>query len=315
MFSIAFNVEREIIINKPVADVYRSVGNFNEWGIWSPWIIQEPECPVTVSGEPVTLGHEQQWNGTRIGSGRMALIEQTENEHLAYDLVFLAPWKSESKTQFAFSTTKDENGNAATRVVWRMQGTLPLFLFFMKKMMTAFVGSDYERGLKMLKQYLETGEVTSTVDINGIKPQDGFYYVGYRKQCANDKISDEMGPAFQQLMNTDIPQPDLCLTIVNKYDMIKQHCDLIAAVAYHNEPDFALPSGMVSGHVPAHEALEVVHNGSYEFLPNGWSTLMNNLQFNKLKANKKIKEYEVYLNDPKVVPAAELKTAIYAPLR
>ena len=36
-----------------------------------------------------------------------------------------------------------------------MEGTLPIFLFFMKKKMSAMVGSDYERGLAMLKELLE----------------------------------------------------------------------------------------------------------------------------------------------------------------
>lgn len=36
-----------------------------------------------------------------------------------------------------------------------MEGTLPIFLFFMKKKNSTMVGSDYERGLAMLKEVLE----------------------------------------------------------------------------------------------------------------------------------------------------------------
>mgnify|MGYP000167716191 CR=1 FL=1 len=315
MFSISFNVEQTITINKPVAEVYTCLGDFNQWRVWSPWIIQEPECPVKITNDPVTLGHQQEWNGTRIGSGRMTLIEKTDDARLAYDLEFLAPWKSQSKTQFEFQATKDENGNDATHVTWLMQGTLPFFLFFMKKMMTAFVGSDYSRGLKMLKEYMETGRVTSTVDISGITQQGDFHYVGYRVECKQAEIGERVGPMFEKLMNADVPQPDMVLTIVNKFDMVTQDSDMIAAIAYKQKPTFDIPSDMVAGYVPSHQALEVIHNGGYDYMANGWSTLINNLQFNKLKAHKKIKEYEVYLNSPQDVPPEELKTAIYAPLR
>ena len=315
MFSIPFELNRSIIINKPAEQVFASLGDFNQWGIWSPWIIIEPDCPVKVTNPAVTIGHQQEWNGTRIGSGRMELIEKTDNQRLAYDLEFISPWKSQSKTQFELEKVQDENGEPATKVTWYMQGTLPIFLFFMKKMMSAFVGSDYERGLKMLKEYLENGVVNSHVDINGIKPQDGFYYVGYAHQMNADEISNVMGPSFEKLMTSDIPQPDLCLTVVNKFDMVNKQCDLVAAVAYRNKPDFDLPEGMIMDQVPAHSALEVLHKGSYQHLPNGWSTLMNFLRYKKLKANKKVKEYEVYLNDPREVAVEDLETAIYAPIK
>ena len=34
-------------------------------------------------------------------------------------------------------------------------------------MMPALVGSDYERGLSIIKEYLETGDVLSHIDIPG----------------------------------------------------------------------------------------------------------------------------------------------------
>lgn len=315
MFSISFELQREIVVNRPVAEVYQHLGNFNHWRTWSPWIIQEPSCPVEVNGEPGELGHEQEWRGDRIGHGRMELIERTENQWLAYDLIFISPWKSESKTQFRFEVTKDKNGNEATKVIWFMLGTLPFFLFFMKKMMTAFVGSDYERGLKMFKELLETDQVLSSVDINGVSLQDGFYFVGFKKSCATDDIPQTIGPYFQKLFEMDLPAPDKVVTISNNFDIVNHQCELTAAFAYKEQPDVAMTFEMENGYIPPHKALEVVHTGSYHHLANGWSTLMNYMRHEKLKANKQIKEYEVYLNSPEDTDAAELKTAIYAPVK
>ena len=36
------------------------------------------------------------------------------------------------------------------------------FLFWMRRQMELFIGMDYERGLKMLKEWIETGQILST---------------------------------------------------------------------------------------------------------------------------------------------------------
>ena len=43
-----------------------------------------------------------------------------------------------------------------------MEGTLPVFMFFMRRKMSSMVGKDYERGLAMLKQVVESGHQTTS---------------------------------------------------------------------------------------------------------------------------------------------------------
>lgn len=315
MFSIPFELDRSIVVDRPIAEVFATLGDFNNWGIWSPWIIQEPDCPTTSTGQPVSIGHQQEWNGNRIGSGKMVLIDKTENQRLAYDLFFISPWKSHSKTQFELESVTNDEGNEATKITWLMQGTLPIFLFFMKKMMSVFVGGDYERGLKMFKEYIETGAVTSAVAINDAEQQDGFYYVGYQASCHMSEIGDVFGPLFQSLHNSDLPYPDKVLTLVNKVDLATKQADMIAAVSYKEKPDFELSDGMIEGYMPSHKAQSVIHTGNYAHLANGWATVMNYLRFAKLKQNKKLKEYEVYLNNPQETQPADLKTQIFIPVK
>ena len=120
------------------------ISDFNTWPSWSPWLSQEPDCPVENSGKPGESGHKQSWNRKKIGAGYIELAEVVPGRTLEYTLYFIKPWKSHSTAAFAF----DQEGNG-TRVRWSMEGTLPIFLFFMKKKMSAMVGSDYERGLAM----------------------------------------------------------------------------------------------------------------------------------------------------------------------
>jgi len=159
MFSVAFNLERSIVINKPVSEVFEVLANFKTWPTWSPWLTQEPACPVTVNNEVASIGHEQSWEGKNIGSGKMHITHIEPNQRIDYDLYFLKPWKSQSQTSFIFEVI-----NGQTKVTWTMQSTLPIFMFWMKKMMTALVGSDYVRGLTMLQDLCETGSVPSKMD-------------------------------------------------------------------------------------------------------------------------------------------------------
>jgi hypothetical protein len=50
-----------------------------------------------------------------------------------------------------------------------MDSKQPFFQFFLKGMMTSLIGMDYERGLRMLKDYVETGSVPSTLEFPGIQ--------------------------------------------------------------------------------------------------------------------------------------------------
>ena len=318
MFSISFNVEESIVINKPVEQVFQTLGDFNNWHIWSPWIIQEPDCPVTVTDAPVTIGHKQAWDGKRIGSGNMVLIAKDENKSLSYDLFFISPWKSHAKTQFYFESITHEDESPSTKVTWAMQSSLPIFLFFMKKMMIAMISSDYERGLNMAKEYIETGVVTSSVEIKDASMQQGFYYLGYRKQCHVSELDSALGSAFEhintQVNNNELPAPDFLTTVINKFDFVSGDGDMVAAVAYKDKPD-SCPDGMTLEYMPEHKSIQAIHKGSYHHIPNGWTTIMNYQRFVKLKANKKAKEYEVYLNSPQEVAAGDLLTVIHVPVK
>ena len=329
MFSIGFSLSRSIVINRPIHEVMEIVGDFTHWHKWSPWIIQEPDCPIEINGVANTVQHSQSWNGDRIGSGEITLTDKSPNQ-LSYDLTFFKPWKSRSQTQFQFKEVIDANSAEAaasgvpeensisepkTRVTWAMQGSLPFFMFFMKKTMTAMIGSDYARGLSMLKEFIETDDVLSRVDINGIQPQKGFHYVGFRHQCNVEDIKEVMGPVFQQLVDERLPLPDLMLTITHDFDHVTGNCDLTGAFAYHDKPNFDVPTNMVFGEYPEHQALEVEHTGRYSHLANAWATAKGYQHFAKLKSDTTIADYEVYRNTPQSVPEQELLTNIIVPIK
>jgi len=87
------HVEKSITINAGAEKVKSIITEFNHWKHWSPWLILEPECKVTVSAN----GKMQEWDGQRIGAGNMKILSE-EDSVINYDLTFLKPWKPSKPT-------------------------------------------------------------------------------------------------------------------------------------------------------------------------------------------------------------------------
>ena len=134
----------------------------------------DPDATVDVAEG----GKSYSWKGDLTGEGQMEILGEEANQWVDYDLLFLKPWKSKAKVRFEVEGQGDQ-----TKVTWFMDSSLPFFLFFMKKSMTAMIGMDYERGLAMLKEYVEKGEVHSKLDFKGTQSFPGMQYIGIKTSC------------------------------------------------------------------------------------------------------------------------------------
>ena len=311
--TLAFETRRSIEIYRPAAEVFALVADFTSWRSWSPWLCMEPDCPVRIEGEPGSPGHAQHWEGDT--SIRLARVEP--ERALLYDLEFLKPWKSRSQAGFDFEPT----GAGGCRVIWWMRGSLPLFLFFMRRTMAAWVGSDYARGLGMLKELAETGRVPSRIEVPGVVDRAGLHFLGVRRQCGLDEIGPAMSADFARLHGlleeSRLPPPDHEFSIYYRYDMIGGRCDYLSGFAYATPPTVAAgpaEPGLESGQLPAHRALRVDHIGPYRHLGNAWSTAVG-CQRNRHKLNKSVPMYEIYANRPGEVAEDELRTEVYLPVK
>ena len=314
MFSIKFDLSRSTTIAKSIDTVFNTLSDFNTWRRWSPWLCQETDCPVDIKGTPGQIEHEQSWDGKRIGSGRMVINHIIPNQRLDFDLFFLSPWKSHSKVSFCLKAEGEQ-----TSVTWTMNGTIPIFLFFMKKMMSALVGSDYERGLSMLKDYLETGKVLSEVEVNDTVNQDGFWYVGKSNACPIEQVGGSMEEVFSALEKDEeankLGKPEFKFSFYHKWDFVHRRCEYTSGYGYKKPIESDVPQDYVQGEVIPHRALNVRHKGVYAHLGNAWSTIMGCQRSYKMKALKKVPMYEIYETMPGEVKDEEIKTSIYLPVK
>ncbi len=305
-----YKVERSILINADMKKVRELVDDFNNWNTWSPWTIVEPGCKVKVKGEVGKVGHEMSWDGEIIGAG-VNTLESAEGNRLNYDLRFIKPFKSKSKAAFEFKEVKD-----GVEVTWTMDGSMPFFLFFMIPMMRAWIGMDYDRGLRMMKEMAEKGKVDVDTTNEGIKPYEGFSYVGVKRTCPVKNCGDYMKMDFGKLMELlekSGKQAKHWGSLYPKFDMVKQTFTYIAFMSAENLEGVELGAEVVSGEIKDGKVLEIKHRGSYDFLGNAWSMGMMYLRAKKIK--QKDVPFEYYWNNPNEVELRDCKTSIYFPVK
>lgn len=300
-------ISRSTLIQKPMTEVMNALNDFHNWPIWSPWLVAEPEAQLDIRAD----GKYYNWSGKRVGSGEMIVLSESEN-HISYDLTFLKPWKSKAKT--AFDLTQAGSG---TKVTWHMDSSLPWFMFWMKKQMQAYIGNDYERGLAMLKEYVEEGKVHSKLDFIGEQAYSGSQYIGLKNDTTVDRMPKDMEEEFTFMMTYMSDKQDITngkpFTIYHKWDMINQRCSYSSGIPVKSIPS-DLPSRMLVGSMPDMKVYTLRHTGKWSHLGNAWSTLYGMQRNKEIKCSKQ-HPFEVYVNTPADAPSTAMISDICFPLR
>ncbi len=306
-----YHVKRSILINSPMETIRNVLLNFHQWIPWSPWLISEPDAKLSYSESQGTPGSYYSWNGKLVGKGKMTLTAIDEQK-LEMQLNLLSPFKTQS--QVWFDLLPEKHG---TRVVWNMHGKLPFFLFFMLKTMKSWIGMDYQRGLAMLKEYIETGMVLSRVEIIGKTTLTPTPYIGISGICALEDLGKIMPPLFQKLgefaKTQQLASNSPPFSIYNHINMYTQKVDYTCATPVPK--DTPVTDDLEYGELPALPVLQVNHTGRYENLGNAWSSAAAYARANKIKLRKSPKGFEYYPDDPAEIELKDLKTIVYLPLR
>jgi len=308
----AYHVERSIIIDKPIQTVRNALQDFKQWPKWSPWLIMEPDAALTYSDRQGQVGATYGWSGVLVGAGSMELMEVHE-DRLNMQIRFVKPFKSTADVTFKLRQFDD----GFTEVTWEMDGHLPFFMFWMTKKMQSYIGMDYERGLNMLKEYLETGSLASFVHIEGVFPMREQTYIGIPRTCTIKELGMVMKKDFEALYHfmekNNLSMDRTPFSIYNTFDMIKGESNYVACIPVNE--NIGIEGHWVRGKIEAREALKTMHKGRYLHLGNGWMTAMNFARLKKMKLLKSPVGYEFYPNNPYETTEEELVTEIFLPLR
>jgi effector-binding domain-containing protein len=301
------NVSKSISINAPQQKIKEFLADFHNWKNWSPWLICEPEATINYADD----GKYYKWEGNRVGSGEMKVTGEND-ERIDYDLTFLKPWKSKAKVAFNFK----EEGNQ-TIVNWTMKSSLPFFMFWMKKAMEIYVGMDYDRGLRMLKEEVELGKINSQLEFVGDNNFEGCNFIGIKTTTPFSKIGEAMEKDFNALHefigNNNIEVTGLPFSEYQKFDLVKDRVVYVSGFPVDKKPE-NLPNNFFFGSLPTLKMNTVRHKGTYDHLGNAWTAVMMMERNKEFKKNKKASPMEIYLNDPATTAPEELITDISIPI-
>ncbi len=291
-------------INAPVSKVYAVLNDMSSWSKWSPWLIMDPDATVDVADD----NKSSSWEGKRVGSGHMAITKENPNQSINYDLTFLKPWKSKAKVKFE---TTEKNGG--TEVAWHMDSSLPWFMFWMKKMMIAFVGNDYERGLNLLKDYVEDGQIHSKLNWLGESQFPACDYIGIKRKCTIDEMPTVMKADFENLIkySNNVEGMDMtkAFSMYHKFDFVKRNASYTAGIPVTNVPS-DIPDQFFVGKIPTTKIYTLEHIGPYDHLGNAWTTIYTMHRNKEIKGRKDIHPFETYGNSPVNTDPKDLITHI-----
>lgn len=303
------HIEKTEIIKAPLEKVYDLIADFHHWPIWSPWLCSEPDTKVNVRED----GKYYEWEGKIVGAGNMTVLKEEQLKNVDYDLTFLKPWKSKAKIRFELQEV--QNGVEAK---WIMDSSLPFFMFWMKKMMIAFVGMDFKRGLQRMKELAEHGRIRSVMEFKGIVSIPAVKYIAKKTECTFEGLSEAMKVDFERMMpymmeNHREKVAGQAFSEYHKWDMVNGK-GIYSACVPINEVPSDLPSDYVVKERPAMRVHVIEQTGPYNYVGDVWSAQYQHAQSKQFVMNKKIDPIEVYLNSPKDTAEENLKVSIQFPV-
>lgn len=302
-------IQKSIFIKKEAKEIFKFLNDFHFWPKWSPWFIADPDTSLNIDNN----GKFYNWEGAITGSGDMKVLTETKNESISCSLNFYKPWKSSAEVNFELS--KEKKG---TKVLWTMKSSLPFFLFWMKKSMEIYVGMDYERGLKLLKDLVETGKTNCKLRFEGVKNFQNTSYIGFQTHCTMTNFEDKMTKDFQDFMPKMMGQYKELIhgdafTLYHKFDPLKNKVIYTVGVPISEAPE-KIEAPYFIKKLPDMKVYSVLHKGPYRHLANAWAAQMMHQRAKKFKSKKGLVPFEVYLNNPENTEEKELKTAVYFPV-
>ncbi|MBL7732214.1 MAG: SRPBCC family protein [Chitinophagaceae bacterium] len=148
------NATRDIIINKPVGEVFNYIKYLRNQHNYSKWATLDPNMKNEYRGTDGAPGFVNSWTGNKkVGQGEQEITGVEEGKALHTDLRFIKPFKS-----FAKSSIRTEAVDAgSTRVSWGFESKMNYPMNIMKLFMNMekMIGNDFSTGLQNLKNVLE----------------------------------------------------------------------------------------------------------------------------------------------------------------
>lgn len=250
-------VEKKITVDAPENVVWTAMSDFNHWDNWNPWKADDSTVTSTITGSAGAVGQKSSWTSKKSGSGEMT-ITSVDGHKMTYDLHFIEPF--ESKAEGWVKTEKDGDKVIAS---WGFRSKSSFFMRGMSVIMKPMLEKSFEKGIKLLKEYAESGKVVvSPYDIQEVT----FPATNYASIRQTVKFAD-MPEYFQNAYGKiyavaasriDTTKPSAA--IYYTWDIPNMQSELAAAFAVTGDEDI---QGLDMVNIPESPAYMLKYTGGY----------------------------------------------------
>lgn len=149
-----YSVERQITINKPVAQVFGYVRYLKNMDNYNKWVMMDPTARKDYKGEDGTEGFAYAWDSdNKGGQGEQVITKIDNGKQIDVQITFIRPMKAVSESYMITEPTIDNN----TVVKWGFASKMPYpanaIMMFMD--MGEMLGKDLNISLNNLKEIVE----------------------------------------------------------------------------------------------------------------------------------------------------------------
>jgi len=148
-------VHSDIVIAKPVADVFNYVKFLKNQAYYNKWVMIDPDVKKEFKGTDGTIGFFYAWDSknNQVGQGEQTITGITQNKRVNYGLRFLKPFRGEAESYIE----TDAVSAASTKVTWTFKGKRTYIMKVMHIAMNLpkMLTKDLSTSLGHLKAVLE----------------------------------------------------------------------------------------------------------------------------------------------------------------
>jgi hypothetical protein len=118
-----FKLERSIVINKPVAEVFSHLNLLKNHDQWNAWTKKDPNIKKEFKGTDGTVGFTSFWvsEDPEIGTGEQEIKNIVENQKLETEIRLKKPFEA----SFSSYMTTEPEAASQTKVVMGMYSKIP----------------------------------------------------------------------------------------------------------------------------------------------------------------------------------------------
>ncbi|MBA2611336.1 MAG: SRPBCC family protein [Bacteroidetes bacterium] len=150
-----YEIEREIIINKPKAEVFNYVKHICNQDKYSKWNKTDLGMKKDYKGTDGTVGFVYAWDSQnkQAGAGEQEIKKIADGERMESEIRFIRPFSAVAASFIATQNVSEQQ----TKVKWGIQSTMkyPMNIILSFMNMDKMLGKDMEVSLGDLKVILE----------------------------------------------------------------------------------------------------------------------------------------------------------------